>query len=139
MYFMIHIQNSIIVNWDIFRHIQVSLRYIQSNSQAVAGRCSAKKNFLEISQILCKTFVPVSLLKKIPCYRCFPVNFAKFLRTPFLTKHLQWLLLQIAAYLEPCVTLAYSEPAIFRIPVYVEWKIHSELCQGISWHIQNVV
>ena len=25
--------------------------------------------------------------------RCFPVNFAKFLRTSFLTEHLQWLLL----------------------------------------------
>ena len=25
-------------------------------------------------------------------HRCFPVNFAKFLRTPFCTEHLQWLL-----------------------------------------------
>ena len=28
-------------------------------------------------------------------YRCFPVNFAKFLRTPFLKEHLRWLLLFI--------------------------------------------
>ena len=27
--------------------------------------------------------------------RCFPVNFVKFLRTPFLTEHLRWLLLYI--------------------------------------------
>ena len=27
---------------------------------------------------------PASLLKKRPWHRCFPVNFAKFLRTPFL-------------------------------------------------------
>ena len=26
-------------------------------------------------------------------HRCFPVNFANFLRTPFLTEHFQWLLL----------------------------------------------
>ena len=26
-------------------------------------------------------------------HRCFPVNFVKFLRTPFLTEHLRWLLL----------------------------------------------
>ena len=26
-------------------------------------------------------------------HRCFPVNFVKFLRTPFLTEHLLWLLL----------------------------------------------
>ena len=28
-------------------------------------------------------------------HRCFPVNFAKFLTTPFLTEHLWWLLLPI--------------------------------------------
>ena len=32
-------------------------------------------------------------LKKRPWLRCFPVNFVKFLRTPFRTEHLQWLLL----------------------------------------------
>ena len=36
---------------------------------------------------------PATLLKKRLCYRCFPVNFVKFLRTPFLKEHLQWLLL----------------------------------------------
>ena len=29
-------------------------------------------------------------------YRCFPVNFAKLLRTPFFTEHLRWLLLTFA-------------------------------------------
>ena len=37
---------------------------------------------------------PASLLKKRLCHRRFRVNFAKFLRTPFLTEHLQWLLLK---------------------------------------------
>ena len=36
-----------------------------------------------------------TLLKKSLWHRCFPVNFAKFLRTPFFTKHLWWLLLPI--------------------------------------------
>ena len=36
---------------------------------------------------------PVTLLKKRLWYRCFPVKFAKFLRTPFFTEHLRWLLL----------------------------------------------
>ena len=31
---------------------------------------------------------PATLLKKRLWHRCFPVNFAKFLRTPFLTEHL---------------------------------------------------
>ena len=32
---------------------------------------------------------PATLLKKRPLHRCFPVNFAKFLRTPYFTEHLQ--------------------------------------------------
>ena len=36
---------------------------------------------------------PPTLLKKRLWYKCFPVNFAKFLITPLFTEHLQWLLL----------------------------------------------
>ena len=36
---------------------------------------------------------PATLLKKRLWRRCFPVNFVKFLRIPFLTEHLWWLLL----------------------------------------------
>ena len=36
---------------------------------------------------------PAILLKRRLWHRYFPANFAKFLRTPFLTEHLQWLLL----------------------------------------------
>ena len=35
-----------------------------------------------------------TLLKKRLCNRCFPVNFSKILRTPFLTEHFQWLRLK---------------------------------------------
>ena len=38
---------------------------------------------------------PATLLKKRYWHMCFPVNVAKFLRTPFLTEHLRWLLLPI--------------------------------------------
>ena len=38
---------------------------------------------------------PATLLKKKFWHRCFPVNFAKILRTPFLTDHLRWLLLYL--------------------------------------------
>ena len=34
-----------------------------------------------------------TLLEEILWHRCFPVKFAKFLRTPFLTEHLWWLFL----------------------------------------------
>ena len=77
-----------------------------TDSEAVARGCSVKKVFLEISQnsqenacgrvsFLIKIIIK-SLLKKRLWHRRFPVNFAKFLRTPFLTEHLRWLLLQIA-------------------------------------------
>ena len=35
-----------------------------------------------------------NLIKKETLHRCFPVNFAKFLRPYFLTEHLRWLLLR---------------------------------------------
>ena len=35
----------------------------------------------------------VTLLKKKLWHRCFPMNFVKFLRTPFFIEHLWWLLL----------------------------------------------
>ena len=41
---------------------------------------------------------PATLLKKGLWHRCFPVNFAKFLRTPFYIEHLWWLLLDGTPY-----------------------------------------
>ena len=41
---------------------------------------------------------PATLLKKRFWNRCFPVNFVKFLKTPFLTEHLWWLLLNPVGY-----------------------------------------
>ena len=38
---------------------------------------------------------PAILLKKRLWHRCFPVNFAKLLRTPFLTEHLRWLIMDL--------------------------------------------
>ena len=38
-------------------------------------------------------FQACNFIRKIFQDRCFPVRFAKFLRTPFFTEHLQWLLL----------------------------------------------
>ena len=80
------------------------------SAEAVVQRCSVKKVFLEISQSHRKTPVPetlfnkfaglrpATLLKKSLWHRCFPVNFAKFLRTPFFTEHLRWLLLYQAVF-----------------------------------------
>ena len=39
-----------------------------------------------------------TLLKKRIWHRCFPVNFAKFLRTPIFKEHIWWLLLLFGYY-----------------------------------------
>ena len=66
------------------------------DTEAVARMCPVKKVFLEMSQNSQEnTCVRISLLKKRLWHRCFPMNFVTFLRTPFFTKHLWWLLLRI--------------------------------------------
>ena len=75
--------------------------------EAAAWRCSVKKVFLEVSQNSQEnTCARVSFFDKLADLRpaillinrlwrrFFPVNFAKFLRTLFLTEHLRWLLLK---------------------------------------------
>ena len=61
--------------------------YVTQSSEAVVRNCFVKKAFLEISKNS----------QENDCarlwQRCFPVNFAKFLRTFFLTEHLRWPLL----------------------------------------------
>ena len=41
---------------------------------------------------------PATLLKKRLWHSCFAVNFAKFLRTPFFTEYLWWLLLYVSTH-----------------------------------------
>ena len=68
--------------------------YVTYALEAVVRSCSVKKAFLKIlknaEENACAR---VSFLKKRLWNRCFVVNFAKFLRTSFLTEHLRWLLL----------------------------------------------
>ena len=55
-------------------------------------RCSVGKGFLRKFAKF-TGLRPATLLKKRLWHRCFPVNFVKFLRTPFFIEHLEWLLL----------------------------------------------
>ena len=47
-----------------------------------------------ICAIILRYLQPATFLKKRLWHRSFPVKFKKFLRTPFLTEHFRWLLLQ---------------------------------------------
>ena len=50
---------------------------------------------------------PATLLKKRLWHRCFPVNFAKFLRIPFLTEYIWWLLLKIVETACVCIVFFF--------------------------------
>ena len=59
------------------------------NDRSSYQRCSGRP------EVFYKKGVPrnfaCNFIKKRLWHRCFSVNFAKFLRTPFLTEHLRWL------------------------------------------------
>ena len=75
------------------------LRCYKSSRPEVFYKKGVLRNFAKFTgKHLCQSLFfnkvaglrPATLLKKRLWYRCFSVNFAKFLGTSFLTKHLQW-------------------------------------------------
>ena len=80
---------------DVFQWKRFILKTpFQQQKQSFAGvlKKGVLRNFAKFTRKhLCRR--PATLLKKTLWHRCFPVNFAKFLRTPFFTEHLWWLLL----------------------------------------------
>ena len=75
---------------------------IRSSHQRCSVRKVVLRNFAQfrgkhLRQVLFHNKIagrePATLRKKRLWHRCFPVNFSKFLRTPLLTEHLWWLLL----------------------------------------------
>ena len=78
------------------------LTSVRSSRPGVFCRKGVLRNFAKFKgKLLCQSLFfnkvagvrPAILFKKRLWHRCFPLNFAKFLRTPFFTEHLQWLLL----------------------------------------------
>ena len=68
-----------------FRMMLIVIAFIETPTYLEAASGGVKKMFLKILQSSQENnCARVSLLKKRLWHRCFPVNFAKFLRTPFL-------------------------------------------------------
>ena len=72
----------------------------RSSRQEVFCKKGVLRNFAKLTgKHLCQSLFfnivaglrPTTFLKKRLGHRCFSLNFAKFLRTPFLTEHLRWL------------------------------------------------
>ena len=79
--------------------------YLFPKAEAVAHRCSVKKNFLEISQNSQKnTCARVSFFTKAAGlrHRCFPVNFDKFVRAPFFHRTPLVAALEAASFMKFC-------------------------------------
>ena len=74
----------------------------KSSRPEVFCRKGALRNFEKFTaKHLCQSLFfnkVAGLLKKRLSHRCFPVNFAKFLRTPFFTEHHRCLCLQIKRF-----------------------------------------
>ena len=76
------------------------MNYVATNNRSGRPEVFSKKGVLRnfpkfTGKHLCQSLFlrPATLLKKKLYDRCFPVNFAKFLRAPFLPEHLWWLLI----------------------------------------------
>ena len=78
---------------------RLKLFLMRSSRPEISSKKGVLRNFVKFSRKqLCQSLFfnkvagrSATLLKKRLWRRCFPVNFTKFLRTPFLTEHLQWL------------------------------------------------
>ena len=83
------------------RHLQFHLSPFRSSLPVVFCKKGVFKNFTKFTgKHLCLSLffnknTIKTLLKNRLWHRCFPVSFAKFLRTPFLIEHPRWLLLTI--------------------------------------------
>ena len=80
---------------------EISEAYSAPSSEVATRGVLQDKVFLEISENSPENTCakvkarPATLSKKRLWHRYFSVNFAKFLRAPFFTEHLWWLLLEL--------------------------------------------
>ena len=79
---------------------------------------------------------PATLLKKRLWHKCFPVNFVKLLRTPFLTEHLWWLLLYLyiskVQTLDRFIVCFKQDDDNFSLHCHI-WKLFFWLCHCNKW------
>ena len=85
-----------------FNEVNFFLIEFRSSRPEMFCRKGVLKNFAKFTgNHLCQSLFfnkdlrPATLLKKRLWHRCFLVNIAKFLRAPFFTEQLRWLLLRV--------------------------------------------
>ena len=79
---------------NIFWNVSIHLLLLRSNHLEVFCKKGVLWNFAKFTgKQLCQSLFFNKVAGNRLWHKCFTVNFAKFLRTPFLKEHLRWLLL----------------------------------------------
>ena len=95
-------------------------------------RCSVTKDFLwNFAKFTGKHLCQGLFFNKVAglrLHRCFPVNLAKFLRTPFATDHLQWLLLYVVEEKLQQSKLKSLKLLLLNITTLVKLILYSSTC-----------
>ena len=108
-------------------------------------RCSVRKGFLRtfaapVQSLFWNKYAglrPATLLKKRPWYRCFPVNFAKFLRAPFSQTPL--VAASVNSTLMPNVVKTFrnsKKTSLMSEMSLIKWKITSNVILKASAMLQ---
>ena len=106
----------------------------RSSRTEVFCKKDAPRNFAKFTgKHLCQS---LTLLKKTLWHRCFPVNFARFLKTPCFTEHIRWLFCNffkaLSIFLKICVSLfrVTCDPQLLYFCVHGWWII-------LPWYYYN--
>ena len=118
------------IYFNIFHYFKSNGIYRSSRPEVFCKKSVLRKFAKFTGERLCQSLFfnkvagrPATLLKKRLWHSCFIVNFAKFLRTPFLPEHLWWLLLNIQGQCHKMVTISPIRGEYFEQP---EWFLTLE-------------
>ena len=115
---------------NMFVLIKTSWRRLHQGECLLGRRCSVR---------------PATSLKKRLWHRCFSVNFANFLRKPFLTEHLWWLLLNIIKFSNSTLVVKWLTSSnylrLITCKFIIPWRLNRKrkifLCMSISIWISS--
>ena len=110
--------------------MQYKLTDFGESTDAVARGYCVKKRLLKIE------LRPSTVLKKRLWHRCFPMNFAKFLRIPFLIERLWWLLLNQDHWFVKQELFEGHEPNTCNVAHCFLWY-QSSFLENIPWNKQR--
>ena len=115
--------------------IAVSMQCRSSRTEEFCKKCALRNVAKFKGKRLCQSLFRATLLRRRVWHRCFSVNFAKFLRTPFLTEHLRWMLLAVLESVEQRVSVTWFTillaPCCSSIVCFASFQIF------IRWFIWN--